>query len=254
MPEMRREILLVSPNSPRKRAANTSELFIKGFTNAAKAANISVVARPSTVKRELEAFSEVALQRGFPKASLEEMTAALQVINRGDASPIFPSRAELSQRQHFGSLVSRNKAIGNAAKSLGAQMKKGGAQLSDRMPVIVSIFMRHGQNKGDELLPEGKALAEKQGANVAQHLMEHALKEENWSGPARPAVILSVTHGGIGDIPGPIDWMTEEILGKKTEEIGGNFKPGEGIVTLGYQNGSVKHFLLRKHGIVYLHE
>ncbi len=251
-------MLMVAQHSPRLRARQTAERFMKGFANEAHRRGVSIETRatlsgyskPAGRERlEFEALTEVSKQAGKPPTPADKLEDEIAKVAAGGQSDHLVSRAEMMGENRMGLLLTRDRYIGQVARFL----RRFGA--SADKPAVVSIYLRHSRNKGDELTDEGAELAEGQGRRLARHLLKYVFEfpaSKKGAKKIPPAVILTVSHGG-GTAPGQLDWAFEGILNKKVSEFGGPVSHAEGLVTVAYGNGRTEKLFLRQHGVTHLH-
>lgn len=255
---------MVARHSPRVRAMETADHFMKGFEAEAARHGIEMKFMHGaggevrlTPRRQLESISETSITAGKKKAgSRDELEAAFAALNEGRESEFLLSRTEMLKPGRMGYILTHDKLFAKLAQRLAARGKKSGsghaageaAQAHNEEPSVVSIFLRHSKNDGDKLTDEGKALAEKQGKALAAHLTRYVFSKAK--GAVRPTIILHVSHGG-GQTPGQLDWTFEEALGKDVKALRGQVMQAEGVVKLGYGNGEVRNLYLRQEGVMH---
>ena len=253
---MVQEMLMVARHSPRVRAMETADHFITGFQKGLerqrvplKFMNLGRSKVRLTTRSQLEAITTASETAEKGKLSAEELEATLAAINEGKPSEGLLSKAEMLSSSRMGYILAHDRRFGALAKRLGARAKDGEVQ-GNLEPTLVSIFLRHSKNDGDKLTDEGKALAEKQGHALATHLMQYVFPGSG--GKVRPTVILHVSHGG-GKTPGQLDWTFEQALGKDVKAMRGQVMHAEGVVKLGYGDGTVHNLYLRQDGVMHFH-
>ncbi len=257
-----RKMLMIIQHSPRVRARQTAEHFMKGFMRETHRKGVSVETRGTLSegaksalreRKELEALTTVSEQAGKSPAPADKLEEEIAKVAAGGQSDHLVSKAEMMGENRMGLLLSRDKYLGQVARFL----RRFGA--SANKPAVISIYLRHSRNKGDELTEDGKTLAEEQGRRLARHLLKYVFPHE--SRLDRPgttekkiphAIILTVSHGG-GKAPGQLDWAFEGILGKQVKEFGGPVSHAEGLITVAYGDGRTEKLFLRQHGVTHLH-
>ncbi len=262
MAEKERRVVMVAQHSPRVRARQTAEAFMKGAKAAAREAGINLSTERKTWKpevtglRKVQAFealtasSEAAGKAATPSDKLEEELAN---VNEGKHSDHLLSKDEMLAENRMGLLLSRDQVLGKVARFLTNKLP---AAQRKHAPAVISIYLRHSRNRGDQLTEDGVKLAEAQGKKLMGHLAKYVLGgkfgTEFGEHPLTPAVVLTVSHGG-GKTPGQLDWVMEKILKAKMAELGGPVSHAEGLVSIAYGSGKVDYLVLRQRGIMHLH-
>ncbi len=274
--KMAQELVMVARHSPRVRANETADNFMAGFEQEAKKHGIGInfVHGPKgevrlSTRRQLESLTESSAKAGKKtqsKATTDEekkknaadLETEVANINAGKTSEFLLSKDEMLASDKMGRLLTHDKLFGKLAARLA---KRGNSEVRKESasahvgpngePSLVSIYLRHSRNDGDKLTDDGKALATKQGRELAKHLLENVFSQG--ASKVTPTIVLHVSHGGSAKNPGQLDWVFEKLLGKPVKDFGGQVSHAEGMVKLGYGDGSVKNLYLKQHGVTYLH-